>query len=99
MTSDQIDRLCTDWLAENYGRGMASKYYSYSLVIPMWNDPELEQELEALRGVLCIIFGPDWSFGSTDYGEARRELRLPQETVQIPEVFIEAFAGSRESGR
>ena len=94
MSEAQIDKLCVDWLEENYGEEMASRYRSYSLVIPVWNDPGLNQALEALRGVLCIAFGPDRPFGSTDYGEARRKLRLPGEARQIPEVFIEAFVGT-----
>ena len=94
MSGDQIDRLCRNWLAENCGEEIASKYSSQSLVIPMWNDPELNEALEALRGVLCLAFGPDGSFGTTDYHEARKRLRLREGRVQVPEVFIKAFAGT-----
>jgi len=94
MTSAQIDRLCTDWLRENCGEEMASKYRLYSLVIPMWNTPDLNYGLETLRQVLCIAFGPDESFGTTNYHEARAKLGLPDDGVPIPEVFIEAFAGT-----
>ena len=92
MSSGEIDRLCTDWLGDNYGDGMASKYMPYTLVIPMWNPPDLNDALETLRQVLCIAFGPDGSFGTTDYHDARRKLRLHEERVEIPEVFIRAFA-------
>ena len=96
MTSAQIDEFCKDWLRENCGEEIASKYSTYSLVISMWNPPDLSEALEVLRGVLCIAFGPDESFGTTDYHEARKRLRLREERVQIPEVFIRAFAGARE---
>lgn len=96
MTSGEIDRLCTDWLNNNYGEGMAGKYMPYTLVIPMWNPPDLNDALETLRQVLCIAFGADQSFGTTDYHEARRKIRLREERTQIPEVFIRAFAGTRE---
>lgn len=98
MRSAQIDKLCLDWLSENYGQEMASKYMPYSLVIPMWNPPHLNEALETLRRVLCIAFGPDGSFGIVDYHEARRELRLLDDSIPIPKVFIEAFAGTCEGG-
>jgi hypothetical protein len=93
MISGQIDRLYTDWLRGNCGEEMASKYSTYSLVITMWNDPDLDDCLETLRQVLCIVFGPDESFGTIDYHEARTKLGLPHDGVPIPEVFIKAFAG------
>ena len=96
MTREQIDRICTDWLRENYGGEMASKYRHYSLVITMWNAPELTDALETLRQVLCVAFGPDESFGTTEYHEARTKLGLPDDRVPIPEVFIKAFAGTRD---
>ncbi len=94
MTSSEIDRLCTDWLNDNYGEELASKYMPYTLVIPMWNSPDLNDALETFMQVLCIAFGTDQSFGTTDYHEARRKLRLLDNRVEIPEVFIRAFAGS-----
>jgi len=96
VTGGKIDRLCTDWLGDNYGEEIASEYRAYSLVIPMWNPPALNDALETLRQVLCIAFGADQSFGTTDYHEARRKIRLREERTQIPEVFIRAFAGTRE---
>ena len=96
MTSAQIDKLCTDWLRENCGEEVASGYRPLSLVIPMWNTRELNDALDTLRQVLSIAFGPDESFGTTDYHEARRKLGVPGDSIQIPEVFIKAFAGTRE---
>lgn len=61
--------------------------------MPMWNAPDLNDGFETLRQVLCIAFGPDESFGSTDYHEARRKLGLLDDRVTVPEVFIKAFAG------
>lgn len=92
MKGGQIDRLCSDWLEENYGDEVASDYRHYSLVINVWNTAELNEALEALRQVLCITFGSDESFGTTDYHEARRKLGLPDDEVVIPGVFLEAFA-------
>jgi hypothetical protein len=59
----------------------------------MWNAPELNEALDSLKQVLSIAFGPDESFGTTDYNEARRKLRLPED-VPIPEAFIKAFSGA-----
>jgi len=42
--------------------------------------------------VLRIAFGPNKSFGTTDYYEARRKLRLPDGRTPIPQVFLKAFA-------
>ena len=94
MSGDQIDRLCRDWLSENYREELVSEYTSYSLVIPMWNAPELSDALETLRWVLCLAFGPTGSFGTTDYHEARRKLSLSDDKVPIPDVFVIAFAVS-----
>lgn len=96
MKSGQIDRLCMDWLRENCGEEIASKYRPYSLVITIWNTPDINDGLETLRQVLCIAFGPAESFGNTDYHEAREKLGLPDDRVSIPDVFIEAFAGTFE---
>ena len=94
MSSDKIDRLCMDWLSENCGEETASRYRPYSLVIAIWNTPDLNDGLETLRQVLCIAFGPAESFGSTDYHEAREKLGLPEDRVPIPDAFIKAFAGT-----
>lgn len=92
MSGCQIDMLCRDWLHENYGKEMASQYTIYSLVMPQWNSAELSEALEALRLVLCHAFGPEQSFGNTDYYRAREKLGLPGDTILIPDVFIRAFA-------
>jgi len=96
MSDAQIDKLCGDWLKENYGDEIASEYTTYSLLIPMWNTPDLNDGLDTLRQVLCVAFGPDESFGTTDYHQARVKLGLMDDTVPIPQVFIDAFAGNLE---
>lgn len=96
MSGGQIDKLCTHWLRENYGREIASEYRPDSLAIPMLNSTELNSALETLKRVLCIAFGPDESFGTTEYHKARRKLGVPEEHVPVPEVFIKAFAGACE---
>ena len=96
MISGQINRLCRDWLRQNCGDEIAWEYRSYSLVIPMWNTPDLNNGLETLRQVLCITFGPDESFATTDYHEARKRLGLPEDSIAVPEVFIKAFAVTLE---
>lgn len=92
MSGEQIDELCIDWLKENYGEELARKYRPYSLVIPMWNGPELNEALETLMQVLHIAFGPHESFGTVEYHEARRKLKLSHDRAPIPEVFLKAFA-------
>ena len=94
MSGSQIDGLCQEWLRENYGKAIASEYTTYSLVIPMWNSPELNDALEDLRLELCLSFGPEQSFGATDYYEAREKLGLPDDRTPVPDVFIRAFARS-----
>ena len=96
MTGEQIDELCIDWLKENYGEELATKYRPYSLVIPMWNISELNEALETLRQVLCIAFGPDESFGTVDYYEVRRKLRLSEDRTPIPELFLKVFVEANE---
>jgi hypothetical protein len=98
MSSGQIDRLCLDWLSENYGKEVASEYRSYSLVMPLWNPPALNKALDTLRQVLLIAFGPGESFATVDYHEARRKLTLPDDSTPIPAVFIQAFGGTCEGG-
>ena len=98
MTGAEIDRLCLDWLSENSGEAVAHQYTSHALLIPRWNPPELNEALDTFRLTLCIAFGPDESFETTDYGEARRRLRLSVEAVPVPRVFIEAFAGMHGHG-
>lgn len=96
MSSNQIDKLCLEWLSENYGEEVATKYRPFSLVIATWNPPDLNDGLESLRQILCIAFGPDESFGNTGYHEARKKLGLREEMIQIPEVFIRAFTRNKE---
>ncbi len=52
----------------------------------------LNDALETLRQVLCKAFGPEESFGTIDYHEARRKLRLTDDVIPIPDVFVKAFA-------
>jgi hypothetical protein len=98
MTDDKIDRLCRDWLYENYGKAVASEYVSHSLLIPAFNSADLNYALEELRQNLYLIFGPEQSFGSTDYREARERLGLPDDRTPIPDVFARAFIGTRNIG-
>lgn len=65
-------------------------------MIPTWNSPNLNDALEELKLELCLSFGPEQTFGATDYYEARERLGLREERVQIPDVFIGAFEGTRE---
>ena len=92
MKSRQIDKLCIDWLKENYGEELASKYKCHSLLIDVFNSLELNEALESLTQVLRIAFGPDRSFGTTDYHEARRRIGLHEDVDMIPEAFIKAFS-------
>ena len=92
MKAEQIDKVCIDWLEENYGEELVANYGPYSLVIPMWNTSELNEALETLMQVLRIAFGPDESFGTVDYYEVRRKLKLSDGRTPIPEVFLKAFA-------
>ena len=92
MNGGQIDRLCREWLRENYGEEIASEYTTYSLVLLMWNPADLSNALEDLRLELCLSFGPEQSFGSTNYYEAREKLGLSGGQTPIPDVFVRAFA-------
>jgi hypothetical protein len=92
MSGSQIDRLCQDWLRESYGEAITSEYTKYSLVIPMWNSLDLNDALEDLKLELCLSFGPEQSFGATDYYEAREKLGLPDDRTPVPDVFVRAFA-------
>ena len=92
MSGSQTDRLCQDWLRENYGDANASVYSKYSLVIAAWNSAELNDTLQDLRLKLCLAFGPEQSFGTTDYYEARGKLELPSDRTPVPDVFVRAFA-------
>lgn len=94
MSGSQIDGLCQEWLRENYGKAIASEYTTYSLVIPMWNSADLNDALEDLKRELCLSFGPEQSFGATDYYEAREKLGLPDDRTPVPDVFIRAFVRS-----
>ena len=96
MTADQIDKLCIDWLEENYGEELATEYQPYSLVIPIWNASELNEALETLLQVLRIAFGPYESFGTVDYYAVRRKLKLSDDRTPIPELFLKAFVEANE---
>jgi hypothetical protein len=91
VSGSQIDALCREWLRENCGEEIAAEYTIYSLVMPMWNSAILNNALEDLRLELCFSFGPEQSFGSTDYYEAREKLGLLHGKTPVPDVFIKAF--------
>ncbi|HEY79252.1 MAG TPA: hypothetical protein G4O09_09085 [Dehalococcoidia bacterium] len=91
MSGSQIDKLCRDWLRETYCDEIMSEYTIFSLVIPMWNSADLNNALEDLKLELCLSFGPEQSFGSTDYYEAREKLGLLDGKTPVPDVFIRAF--------
>jgi hypothetical protein len=92
MSGDQMERLCQDWLRENYGEEIAAQYMTESLVIPMWNSADLNHALEELRQRLCLAFGPEESVETTDYYKAREKLGLPDNMTPVPDVFVRAFA-------
>jgi hypothetical protein len=92
MISSQIDRLCRDWLRQNYGERVASEYTSHSFLIPAFNSNDLNGALEELRQTLYLSFGPEQSFGSTDYYEAGERLGLGGDWTPVPDVFVRAFA-------
>jgi hypothetical protein len=92
VSGGQIDRLCHDWLRENYGEEIASEYTTYSLAIPMWNSLHLNDALEDLKLELYLSFGPERSFGAADYYEARGKLGLPDDRTPVLDMFIRAFA-------
>jgi len=98
MKSEQIDQLCRDWLVGNYGDEIALEYMVYSLVIPSFDSKELNYALEELRLTLCIAFGPEQSFGSTDYQDARDQLGLIDNRTPVPDVFVRAFTSSLNRG-
>jgi len=91
MTGIQVDTMCRDWIELNYGGVMASRYTRYSLVMPTYNDDELNEALDDLIEVLCILFGPDETFESTDYYEARARLGLSIDKSPIPDVYLKVF--------
>jgi len=94
MTSSQIDRLCRDWLHENYGEEIALEYAPHSLLLPVFNSIDLNNALEELRQYLCFAFGPRQSLGNTDYYEARKQLGLLYDRTPVPDVFVRAFVGT-----
>ena len=94
MSGGQIDRLCRYWLWENYGGDIASEYTAESLVVPGCNSIELDDALEALRAALSLAFGPEQSFGNTDYREAREKLGLRDGRTAVPAAIVRAFAAS-----
>jgi hypothetical protein len=91
LSSSQIDKLCKDWLRENYGEEIALEYKTYSLVAPLWNSTGLNDALECLKLTLSLSFGSDQSFAGTDYHEARKELGLSCDSTPLPDVFMRAF--------
>jgi hypothetical protein len=95
MTSGQIDRLCRDWLHQNYGEEIASEYAPHSLLVSDFNSADLNNALEELRQALCLAFCPEQSFGSTDYYEAKEKLGLPDDRVPVPDVFVRAYGIDR----
>ena len=94
MSGIQIDRLCLDWLRENYGEAIVSEYTSYSLMVPVWNSAELNDALGDFKLGLSLSFGPKQSFGATDYYEAREKLGLLDGRTPLPDVFVKAFVGN-----
>ena len=98
MKAEQVDKVCVDWLKENYGEELTIKYRPYSLVVPVWNTLELNEALETLLRVLRIAFGPNKSFGTVDYYEVIRKLKLLDDRTPTPEVFLKAFTKAREGG-
>jgi hypothetical protein len=94
MTDGSIDRLCRDWLCQNYGEEIASEYKSYSLLITSFNSADLNDALDELIQTLYLIYGPEQSFGSTDYYESRERLGLPSDKTSVPDVFVRAFIGT-----
>ncbi|MFO7772390.1 MAG: hypothetical protein R6V59_00330 [Dehalococcoidia bacterium] len=96
MKEEEIDELCLDWVKEHYGEELAREYQPYSLLISMWNVPALNQALQALMQELRIVFGPDERFGTVEYSEARRKLKLSHDRTPIPEVFLQAFTEAYE---
>jgi len=94
MSGSQINSLCQDWLWKNRGELIASEYTTLSLLIPLWNSPELNDALSGLKFELSLWFGPDKSFGEVDYYEAREKLGLPDDRPSVPDVFVRAFVRS-----
>lgn len=92
MSGAYVDRLCRDWLRVNYGDAMASQYTVYSLLMPMWNSPDLNNALEKLKRDLGFFFGLERTFADTDYHEARLKLGLSDERTPVPQIFLKAMA-------
>jgi hypothetical protein len=92
MSGEQIDNLCRDWLRGNYGEAIASEYTAYSLVVPLWNSPDANDALECLKLELCLAFGSEKSFGTTDYYQAREKLGLADNRASVPDVFTKTVA-------
>jgi hypothetical protein len=93
MTGIQIDTLCRDWLEQNYGGATASRYRRYSLVMPTYNDDQLNEAIDDLMSVLCILFGAEETFKSTDYCAARVRFGLSTDESTIPDMFLKVFKG------
>jgi hypothetical protein len=58
----------------------------------MWNSADLNDALEDLKFELYLHFGPEQSFGATDYYKAREKLELPGDRTPVPDVLFSAFA-------
>jgi hypothetical protein len=69
------------------------------MLIPAFNSADLNCALEELRQSLYFIFGPEQSFGSADYYEARERLGLSDDRTPIPDVFVRAFVGTQNSSQ
>ena len=94
MSGAEIDKLCRDWLAKNYGEELASEYSYDSLVNTLFNNQELSEALKHLSQVLEIAFPGD-TFGTVDYHNAREKLGLCEEEVNIADIFISALHKDR----
>jgi len=94
MTREQVDKICIDWLKENNGEELATKYRSYPLVIPMWNTSGLNEALETLMQVLHIAFGPDESFGAVAYYEVRKKAQVVGRQDSNSGGFLKGFRRS-----
>ena len=89
MSGEQTDTLCWGWLHDNCGYELVSDYAIYSLMIPIWNCPQLNDTLEDLKLELCLSFGPEQSLRATDYYQDREKLKLTKDKTPVPDMFTE----------